>query len=111
MEVENEDEQGIRKHKSRLGSLLHGSIGWREQILSRTHRNVTLSFKFSLPRVQVPEWNETFAVSLLASCTKINNRVYPLERWKRFHMSLCAGGGGGQHVRCKSGTMVTGRTK
>jgi len=91
MEVENEDEQGIRKHKSRLGSLRHGSIVWREQFLSRTDRNVTLSFKFSLPRVHVPEWHEKFVVSLLASCEKINSRVYSLERWKSFHMSPRAG--------------------
>ena len=72
MEVENEDEQGIRKHKSRLGSLHHGSIVWGEQFLCRTERKVTLSFQFSLSPVHAPEWHEEFVVSLLAYCTKIS---------------------------------------
>lgn len=53
----------------------------------QTDRRVALSFMFSLACVRTPEWQENFVASLLVCHTKINSCVYPLERWKSFHVS------------------------
>jgi len=108
MKVENEDEQGIRKHKSRPGSLHHGSIVWQnnfspaqiETLLyhSSFHYGVStyLNGMTSLLYLYLPLVQRLIAVFILLNDGKVSTCL----RLRRK----------GQHVRCKSGSVVNGVT-